>query len=77
MCDSRIAGTGPASHPVALPGLVLDVVYPVTGGPTTVLSSGGQFSGHADFVNAWDQQILTQRVDRDLNHFQSPGPTLI
>ena len=43
-------GTCPASHPVALPGLLLDVVYPVTGGPTTVLSSGGQFSGHADFV---------------------------
>ena len=70
-------GTCPASHPVALPGLLLDVVYPVTGGPTTVLSSGGQFSGHADFVNAWDQQILTQRVDRDLNHFKSPGPALI
>jgi len=70
-------GTCPASHPVALPGLLLDVLYPVTGGPRSVLSSGGQFSGHADFVNAWDQQILTQRVDRDLNHLQSPGPTLI
>jgi hypothetical protein len=71
------AGTCPASHPVALPGLQLVVLYPTTAGPHTALSSGGQFSSHADFVNAWDQQLLTQRVNRDLNHTQASGPTFV
>jgi hypothetical protein len=71
------AGTCPASHPVALPGLQLVVLYPTTAGPHTAPSSGGQFSSHADFVNAWDQQLLTQRVKRDLNHTQASGPTFV
>jgi hypothetical protein len=71
------AGTCPASHPVALPGLQLDVLYPTGAGPHTALSSGGQYSSHADFVNAWNQQLLTQRVDQALNHTQSSGPTVV
>jgi hypothetical protein len=60
-------GVCPASHPVAVPALTLEVRYQVTGGFTTVLSSGGQFSGHADFVNGWNQDVLTRLVDRYLN----------
>jgi hypothetical protein len=39
----------------------------VTGGPNAELSSGGDFSGHADFVNAWNQPTLERLVDRYLN----------
>jgi len=57
----------PASHPVAVPALRLVIRYPVTGGSATDLSSVGQFSAHADFVNAWNQRVLTRLVDRYLN----------
>jgi len=70
-------GTCPSSHPVAVPGIQLVVQYTVAGGSGTELSSGGQFSGHADFVNAWDQQALTQLVDRFLNHSRQPQQTFV
>lgn len=60
-------GTCPASHPVEVPALSLVVYYGIVGGPDAELSSGGQFSGHADFVNAWDQEKLARLVDRYLN----------
>jgi hypothetical protein len=43
------------------------IYYGVTGGPSAELASLGQFSGHADFVNAWDQRTLQALVDRYLN----------
>ena len=52
----------PASHPVKLPLIRLNVQYPTTGGSGLALSSGGQFSGHADFINAWDQPVLDRLV---------------
>jgi hypothetical protein len=55
------------SHPVEVPALSLVIYYPVTGSDAAELSSGGQFSGHADFVNAWDQRTLEGLVDRYLN----------
>ncbi|MGE3271175.1 MAG: DUF1996 domain-containing protein [Chloroflexota bacterium] len=56
-------GTCPASHPVALPSLTLIVHYPITGDPGTItLASGSEFSGHADFFNAWDQPFLARAV---------------
>jgi Domain of unknown function (DUF1996) len=57
----------PTTHPVAVPALRLVIRYPVTGGQTTDLSSVGQFSAHADFVNAWNQRVLTRLVARYLN----------
>jgi hypothetical protein len=39
----------------------------VSGGAGAELASGGDFSGHADFVNAWDQRTLAALVDRYLN----------
>jgi uncharacterized protein DUF1996 len=60
-------GRCPASHPVGVPALSIQIVYPVSGGATAELSSGGQLSGHADFVNAWDQRTLAALVDRYLN----------
>jgi Domain of unknown function (DUF1996) len=60
-------GRCPSTHPVEVPGLVLVIEYPVAGGARAELASGGQFSGHADFVNAWDQRTLAALVDRYLN----------
>jgi hypothetical protein len=57
----------PASHPVEVPGLSLVIYYGIAGGRGAELSSGGQYSAHADFVNAWDQGTLERLVARYLN----------
>ncbi len=57
----------PADHPVALPLIQLIIRYPTTAGAGYSLSSGGQFSGHADFFNAWDQGVLVGLVNSCLN----------
>ena len=54
----------PASHPVKVPLIRLMVRYPITGGHDVFLSSGGQLTGHADFINAWDERVLTRLVDQ-------------
>lgn len=68
---SHVAYTGnglcPSSHPVAVPALSLTVRYPVTGGPGYRLASGGAYSGHADFINSWDQRELARLVRDCLN----------
>jgi hypothetical protein len=61
-------GACPRSHPVEVPALTLFVHYEVAGGLSSELSSGGQFSAHADFVNAWNQAKLTTLVNGYLNH---------
>jgi hypothetical protein len=63
-------GVCPATHPVEVPGLLLVVRYPVSGGPNAELASGGQFSGHGDFVNSWNQNVLEALVARYLNRFR-------
>jgi hypothetical protein len=68
MAYSR-AGRCPLTHPVEVPSISLVIFYRVPGGPDAELASGGQFSGHADFVNAWDQRTLAALVDRYLNRF--------
>jgi hypothetical protein len=58
-------GTGlrcPASHPVKVPSLRLTVAYPIRGGAGLALASGGVYSGHADFFNAWKQGELNRLV---------------
>ena len=40
----------------------MNIRYPTAGGAGLVLSSGGQYSGHADFVNAWTQDELSRLV---------------
>lgn len=56
-------GACPSSHPVALPQLTLAVGYPAGGDASGLaLTSGGLFSGHADFVNTWDQDKLETEV---------------
>jgi hypothetical protein len=60
-------GACPASHPIALPAISLIYRYPITGGSGVTLSSGGRYSAHADFFNAWRQGTLTSLVNRCLN----------
>jgi Domain of unknown function (DUF1996) len=62
-------GRCPSSHPRSVPALSVVVYYGVAGGPNAELSSGGDFSGHADFVNGWDQRTLAAFVARYLNGF--------
>lgn len=62
-----LRGTCPRTHRVAVPSITLVLEYPVAGGSGFELSSGGQLSGHADFVNAWQQGALTRLVDVCLN----------
>jgi hypothetical protein len=66
-------GACPGSHPIEVPGLSLVIDYGIAGGAGLELSSGGQFSGHADFVNAWNQRVLTALVDRYLNRSRGRG----
>jgi hypothetical protein len=65
-------GACPRSHPVEVPALTLHVHYDVSRRGRSELASGGQFSGHADFVNAWNQAKLTTRVNGYLNHAFGP-----
>jgi len=59
--------TCPLSHPVAVPALSLVIYYPVRGSRSAELASCGQFSAHADFVNAWKQATLARLVSQYLN----------
>ena len=55
-------------HPVVVPQLTLSVAYPTTGpGHHLSLASGGEYSGHADFFNAWDEAKLATEVSDCLN----------
>ncbi len=57
-------GQCPADRPVAIPQLQFSVEYSFSGDPTSLrLASGTVFSGHADFVNAWDPVKLQTEVN--------------
>jgi hypothetical protein len=60
-------GRCPATHPVAVPAISLIFRYPTTGSSGVSLSSGGRYSAHADFFNAWRQGALTSLVNQCLN----------
>jgi hypothetical protein len=62
-----VRGKCPSDHPVAMPSIQINLRYPTAGGPGFALSSSGQFSGHADFFNAWNQATLQSLVDGCLN----------
>src|SRR4051812_12925655 len=55
-------GTYPAGYPVPIPRLRVNVHYPTKGGAGVALASGGHFSGHADFFNAWVPSELQHLV---------------
>ena len=53
----------PSSHPVKVPLIRLNVRYPISDTTGVDIASGTQFSGHADFFNAWDAKTLARIVD--------------
>jgi hypothetical protein len=60
----------PVSHPVRLPTLSIRLRWKTARGFTSsqaALSSGGQFSMHADFWNVWSPSIMRWLVDNCLN----------
>jgi len=57
----------PSTHPVEVPQLTQIYRYPSRGGEGFSLASGGQYSGHADFVNAWKPGTLKKLVEGCLN----------
>jgi len=57
-------GVCPKGFPVSIPQLQFSVEYPVWGSTEgLVLASGGLTTGHADFMNGWDQAKLTSEVE--------------
>jgi hypothetical protein len=56
-----------------VPAIAIIVRYPTLGGPGLELASGGVFSAHADFVNAWDGAALARLVDGCLNALRHCG----
>jgi len=67
------AGACPADHPVAVPAITLIYRYPVSGDHDFALSSGGVYSAHADFFNAWNQNALRLFVNFCLNGMRHCG----
>jgi hypothetical protein len=53
-------GTCPASHPVAVPTMLLIFLYPPV--PRRAQVASGRFGAHADFMNGWDQGVLAKFV---------------
>jgi hypothetical protein len=66
-------GRCPASHPVEVPAIAMIVRYPIAGGDDLELASGGAYSGHADFFNAWDPGALARLVGSCLNALRHCG----
>ncbi len=53
-------GRCPASSPVAMPTIVLIVLYPPV--PPGAQVASGKFAAHADFMNGWEQAELERLV---------------
>jgi hypothetical protein len=68
-----VRGRCPASHPVAMPAIALIFRYPIAGGAGVTLASGGQYSAHGDFFNAWRQGTLVSLTNRCLNALRHCG----
>ena len=68
-----VNGRCPKGYPVPMPALQLVFRYPKNLTDPVELASGGQYSGHADFINAWDQQTLATLVANCLNKYRHCG----
>lgn len=55
-----VAGSCPASHAVRVPTISLALIYPSTSKHARLAS--GRFAAHADFMNGWDENVLSRLV---------------
>ena len=60
-------GMCPSTHPILVPQVTEIFRYPTRGGEGFTLSSMGQFSAHADFLNSWNPGALKKLVNECLN----------
>jgi Domain of unknown function (DUF1996) len=67
-------GRCPASHPIPVPAISLILRYPAITSPNVFLSSGGVYSGHADFMDGWKPAALRALVQGCLNRYTGCGP---
>lgn len=73
-------GGCPATHPVTIPRIVVNVLYPawVRGGPGTIsLESGGPESMHADVFLAWNSDRLSHLIQTCLTTKTRCGPAAL
>jgi len=63
----------PSTHPVEVPQITQIYRYPTRGGEGFSLASGGVYSAHADFVNAWNPGALRKLVEGCLNELVHCG----
>jgi Domain of unknown function (DUF1996) len=65
----------PASHPISVPVLTMNVTFtlPTTRGPVSI-SSGSPSTMHADFFNAWRQTSLKFLVSHCINNVPPKKP---
>jgi len=66
-------GACPSAYPVEVPAVEQIYRYPTLGGEGFSLASGGVYSAHADFVNAWKPGALKKLVDDCLNELVHCG----
>lgn len=62
-----VRGVCPSTHPVEVPRITQIYRYPTRGGEGFSLASGGVYSAHADFFNAWQPGELLRLVEGCLN----------
>ncbi len=62
-----VRGECPSTHPVAVPQITQIYRYASRGGDGFSLASGGVYSAHADFLNAWKPGALRKLVGDCLN----------
>jgi hypothetical protein len=67
------AGVCPRDHPMPMPAITVIYRYPTVGGPLTSLASGSPLTGHADFFNAWDENVLSGLVTGCLDALRHCG----
>ncbi|MGL5828717.1 MAG: DUF1996 domain-containing protein, partial [Angustibacter sp.] len=74
--SNPVDGACPSTHPVALPAITMNVMFDIPDDGTRgwhlasdmydFKKDGGGFSGHADWWNAWDQDIMNSWVSNCL-----------
>ncbi len=69
----QMNGRCPAGYDVAIPQISLIYRYPVSGQHSFELASGGVYSAHADFFNAWNQAELERLTRVCLNALRHCG----
>lgn len=60
-------GECPSTHPVRVPEIALNVIYPTSNGAGITFSSGSRYTAHADFINSWKQRALVTLVRECIN----------